>query len=214
MLSIASSIVLRSSLVLLLLYAAAAPPVLAQARTILFLGDSISAGYGMSLEQGWVALLARQLDHSHPGFEVVNASISGETSVGALARLPALLTEHEPAVVVIELGGNDGLRGYPVKRFRENLSSMTALSQDAGAGVILVQMEIPPNYGSRYTQAFSESYALVAAETGALLAPFLLDGVATAPGLMQADGIHPTVEAQPRLLENFLPTLLALLEEL
>ncbi len=175
------------------------------------MGDSISAAFGMSLEEGWVALLAGRLAESHPGYQVVNASISGETSAGAASRLPALLEEHRPKVVIIELGGNDGLRGYPVSRLRENLATMAEQSQAAGARVLILAMEIPPNYGSRYTKAFRDSFATVAEQTGSTLSPFMLDGVATDEGLMQADGIHPTVSAQPKLLENVWPDLEPLL---
>jgi len=179
---------------------------------ILVLGDSISAGYGMSLESSWVSLLAQVMKSKYPGVSVINASISGETSAGGRARLPALLDTEKPDIVVIELGGNDGLRGFPIKVLRENLTAMTRQAQATGARVILVQMEILPNYGRRYTSAFSDSFGVVAEETGAVLAPFILDGVATDDTLMQADQIHPRASAQPRLLENFLPTLLPMLE--
>jgi acyl-CoA thioesterase-1 len=180
-------------------------------KTILIVGDSISAAYGMSLEEGWVALLARQLEESHPDYSVINASISGETSAGAAARLPRLLEHHRPRVVVIELGGNDGLRGYPVKRLRENLRNMVELSAAADARVLLLGMEIPPNYGARYTAQFRESFALVAGETDSDLVHFMLDGIATDPKLMQADGIHPTRAAQVMLLANVWPQLEAML---
>jgi len=177
------------------------------APTLLVLGDSISAAYGMSLEQGWVALLERRLAEKYPGSSVINASISGETSAGGLRRLPALLSEHRPSLVVIELGGNDGLRGYPINKFRDNLREMANLSREAGAQVLFLAMEIPPNYGTRYTTAFRESFSVVAEETESTLGPFLLDGVAAVPGMMQPDGIHPTVSAQQRLMDNVLPTL-------
>ncbi len=180
-------------------------------KNILIVGDSISAAYGMSLEEGWVALLARHLQHSHPGYAVINASISGETSAGAAARLPRLLDEHRPSVVVIELGGNDGLRGYPIGRFRDNLRDMAQLATAADANVLLLGMEIPPNYGSRYTTRFRESFALVADETGSSLVEFMLEGIATDASLMQADGIHPTPEAQANLLANVWPRLEPLL---
>ena len=186
----------------------------ANEQTLLVVGDSISAAYGMSLEEGWVALLARQISQSHPDVNVVNASISGETTGGALRRLPGLLQQHTPQVVLIELGGNDGLRGFPIKAFRENLSSLAVQSRDAGARVIILPMEIPPNYGTRYTAAFRESYPLVAENTGATLGSFPLANVATVDGMMQEDGIHPTVAAQPVLVENVLPGLLALLDAL
>jgi acyl-CoA thioesterase-1 len=184
---------------------------LANEQKILVLGDSISAAYGMSLEQGWVARLASRLE---PGFTVVNASISGETTEGGLRRLPPLLQTHQPDLVIIELGGNDGLRGYPLKTLRENLAGMVDLSQQSGARVILVPMEIPPNYGTRYTEGFRLAYQSVAEATDSTLAPFILDGVATRPRLMQPDGIHPTVEAQPLLLENMLPTVESVLADL
>lgn len=184
-------------------------PAVAAQQNILIVGDSISAAYGMSLEQGWVALMAGQIADTHPDYAVVNASISGETTAGALQRLPALLQEHHPAVVVIELGGNDGLRGYPLTSLRRNLTEMAKLAKSAGAEVILVPMEIPPNYGSRYTEGFRESYLLAAKNTDSVLSPFLLKDVALDPALMQADGIHPSVEAQSTLTATFLPTLLA-----
>jgi acyl-CoA thioesterase-1 len=179
----------------------------AREHRILVLGDSISAAYGMSLEQGWVTLLVEQLANLESPSEVVNASISGETTAGGLRRLPQLLAQHRPNVVIIELGGNDGLRGYPLDRLRTNLDRLVALSVEAGAQVILVPMQIPPNYGARYTAGFRDSFTDIADSTGTLLAPFLLDGIATDPALMQADGIHPTVAAQPLLLENILPTI-------
>lgn len=177
----------------------------AKENTLLVLGDSISAAYGMSLEEGWVALLAGQMAETHPEHQVVNASISGETTDGALNRLAGLLEEHQPSVVVIELGGNDGLRGFPVSKLRQNLDQLAQQSNDAGAQVVMVSIQIPPNYGTRYTNSFHESYALAAENTGSILTPFILDGIATNPALMQADGIHPKAEAQADMLENMLP---------
>ena len=179
--------------------------------SILVLGDSISAAYGMSLEQGWVSLLQSRLTQTHPAYTVVNASISGETTAGGLRRLPQLIEDHEPNVVIIELGGNDGLRGYPISSFRNNLQAMAEMANDADARVLLLSMEIPPNYGSRYTSSFRESYQMVAKATGSVLGPFMLQGVATNTQLMQADGIHPTVEAQPILLDTVFPALADLL---
>lgn len=196
---------LRRSLVLAWLLLALS----AQATTeqkILVLGDSISAAYGMSLEQGWVAQLANRLQEQSPQYTVVNASISGETSAGGLRRLPQLLQEHQPAVVIIELGANDGLRGYPLEVLRNNLTQLVKLSQQAGTKVILLPMEVPPNYGARYTTGFRESFYEVAGATDSVLAPFILDGVATNPKLTQEDGFHPTSEAQPLMLANVLPT--------
>lgn len=176
-----------------------APP-----RTVLVLGDSISAGYGFALERGWVNLLRKRLGAGH---RVVNASASGDTTTGGLARLGALLKEHRPHIVIIELGGNDGLRGLPVAAIRANLRAMVEAAQAGGAVPVLAGMRIHPNYGPRYTEAFHAAYAEVAEATGAALVPFLLDGVATDPKLMQRDGTHPNAEAQEKLLENVWETL-------
>ncbi len=166
----------------------------------------------MSLEQGWVALMGAKIAASDKTFTVVNASISGETTAGGLRRLPALLEQHSPALVIIELGANDGLRGYPLSTLRSNLDELVTLSQHSGAKVILLPMEIPPNYGTRYTSGFRDSYRQVAARTNSVLTPFVLDGVATDRSLMQADGIHPTAAAQVMLLDNVLPTIVDALE--
>jgi acyl-CoA thioesterase-1 len=182
-----------------------------EAKTILVLGDSISAGYGIQRDQGWVALLEARVATLPDRHQVVNASISGDTTGGALARLPRALEIHKPAVVIIELGGNDGLRGYPVDRIEQNLDTMITLSKKAGATVLVLGMQIPPNYGERYTRAFHQVFSDAASRSGAVLVPFLLDGVATDAALMQADGIHPTAAAQPRLLDNVWPALDALL---
>ena len=182
-------------------------PASARAQAVLVLGDSISAAYGMSLEQGWVALLGAELAEDYPDLRMVNASISGDTTSGGLRRLPELLQQHQPAIVMLELGGNDGLRGYPIKTLRANLRQLAEMSRASGAQVILLPVAIPPNYGSRYTSAFTDSYAVVAEETDSILAPVIFAGVATDPELMQPDGIHPTVAAQPLLMRNVLPTL-------
>ena len=166
------------------------------------MGDSISAGYGIQRDQGWVQLLADSLQQAEYPHRVVNGSISGETTAGGLARLPQALETHEPEVVVIELGGNDGLRGYPTDLVRENLKQMVELSLAREAKVLLVGMQIPPNYGPRYTAAFFGMYEDIAEETGVSLVPFFLEKVALTPGLMQSDGIHPTADAQPLLLET------------
>lgn len=157
----------------------------------------------MSLEQGWVSLLAAEL----PDTDVINASISGETTGGALRRLPALLERHQPAVVVLELGGNDGLRGFPIGTLRGNLQQLAELSGEAGARVIILPMRIPPNYGRRYAEQFYASFEQVADSTGSLLAPFILDGIAANGDLMQADGIHPRALAQAQMLSNVLPAI-------
>jgi len=185
----------------------------ANEQKILVLGDSISAAYGMSLEQGWVARLASHLQEQGASYTVVNASISGETTAGGLRRLPALLEEYQPGIVIIELGANDGLRGYPLPTLRNTLTQLVTLAQQADARVILLPMEIPPNYGARYTSGFRDSFRQVAEGTNSVLAPFLLEGVATDPKFMQEDGIHPTVEAQALLLDNVLPTVTKVLAE-
>jgi len=173
---------------------------------LLVLGDSLSAEYGLPRDTGWVKLLADKL--SAPGreggaqYSVVNASISGETTSGGRTRLPALLTQHRPAIVIIELGGNDGLRGLPLPVLRENLSAMVETSRNAGARVLLVGLRIPPNYGRDYTERFFATFADVAREQKAALVPFLLDGFAERTDLFQADRIHPTVKAQALMLDN------------
>jgi len=176
------------------------------------MGDSISAGYGIQRDRGWVTLLAQSLKQAEYPHQVINGSISGETTGGGLARLPQALDTHAPEVVVIELGGNDGLRGYPTERVSSNLRQMVELSLARNAKVLLVGMQIPPNYGPRYTQAFYSMYESIAEETGASLVPFFLEKVALTPGLMQSDGIHPTAEAQPLLLETLWEHLQPLLE--
>ena len=170
--------------------------------TILVLGDSLSAGFGLDLPDTWAALLQSRLDEEGYGYKVVNASISGDTTGNGLRRLPRTLQLHQPEIVLIELGGNDGLRGYPIERMRDNMSQMISKSRAAGAEVILAGMLIPPNYGENYTEAFANVYAELAEQYDAPLIPFFMEGVALDPNLMQADGIHPTKEAQPILMET------------
>ncbi|KFJ92773.1 arylesterase [Pseudomonas oleovorans] len=179
----------------------------AVAGTLLVVGDSISAAFGLDSRQGWVALLEKRL--SEEGFEhsVVNASISGDTSAGGAARLSALLAEHKPELVIIELGGNDGLRGQPPAQLQQNLASMVEQSQQAGAKVLLLGMKLPPNYGVRYTTAFAQVFTDLAEQKQVSLVPFFLEGVGGVPGMMQADGIHPAEAAQEILLDNVWPTL-------
>ena len=188
------------------------PAALGAPKQLLVLGDSISAAYGMDLEQGWVALLQSHLESNQTDWTVINASISGDTTGGGLQRLPDLLQRHTPDIVIIELGGNDGLRGFPVKKLRDNLTALTLNSQASGATVLLLSMEIPPNFGSRYTTLFRESFAIVAGQTNASVAPFILANIALNSELMQADGIHPTAGAQPLLLANVLPYLTPLIQ--
>ena len=183
-------------------------------NTLLVLGDSISAAYGMDLEQGWVTLMDRRLAAERSGWRVVNASISGDTTDGGLRRLPQLLESHQPAMVLIELGGNDGLRGFPIQRMRDNLSAMVQQAQARGAQVALLSMAIPPNFGKRYTDLFTTSFEHIAESTGATLVPFILDGIATDSQLMQADGIHPTAAAQPMIVDNVYPWLEPLIEDI
>ncbi len=178
---------------------------------ILVLGDSLSAAYGIPPAKGWVALLQRRLDRAGYGYAVVNASISGETTVGGLERLPRALARHRPAVVILELGGNDGLRGLPVEQLRANLEAMITASQRAGARVVLAGIRIPLNYGQRYSEKFFSTYAELAGARKTALVPFFLEGVALREELFQDDGIHPGVEAQPILLDNVWPVLEPLL---
>lgn len=183
----------------------------ALAGTVLVVGDSISAAFGLETSQGWVHLLQQRLAEQARPRSVVNASISGDTSAGGLARLPTLLAEHRPEVVILELGGNDGLRGQSPAQLKQNLAGMVRKSQEAGAKVLILGMRLPPNYGQRYTTAFAEVFPKVAQETGAALVPFVLEGAAGVPSMMQGDGVHPTAEAQPVLLENVWPALKPLL---
>jgi len=183
----------------------------ALADTVLVVGDSISAAFGLDTRQGWVALLEKRLVEQGFEHKVVNASISGDTSAGGAARLPGLLVEHQPNLVILELGGNDGLRGQTPAQLQQNLASMIEQSQDAGAKVLLLGMRLPPNYGIRYTTAFAQVFATLAEEKQVAFVPFFLDGVGGVPEMMQRDGIHPAVAAQPVLLENLWPTLLPLL---
>ncbi|MGH8453892.1 MAG: arylesterase [Nevskiales bacterium] len=181
--------------------------------TILVTGDSLSAAYGMALDQGWVALLQKRLREQGYPHAVVNTSVSGETTRGALARLPAELARHKPAIVLIELGGNDGLRGQPVKTLRGNLAKMVALSRQAGAKPVLFEMRLPANYGPQYTEDFRKSFGAVASAEKVPLVPFMLESIALDPKSFQNDGIHPTATVQPKLLDTVWPTLKPLLDQ-
>jgi acyl-CoA thioesterase-1 len=196
---------------LLLMISAAAESNSLETPTILIVGDSISAAYGIQRDAGWVSLLGKRIAEVDDGYRVVNASISGDTTAAALARLPQTLALYRPRVVILELGGNDALRGYPIDTIADNLSALVEAARKSGAKVLLLGMQIPPNYGARYTQAFAAMYRSVASATHTALVPFLLDGVATNAELMQSDGIHPTAAAQPKLLDNVWPTLQSLL---
>jgi acyl-CoA thioesterase I len=184
----------------------------APAPRLLVLGDSLSAAFGTALDQGWVSLLKARIAEAGLPHAVVNASISGDTTAGGLSRLPALLKEHRPAVVVIELGANDGLRGFPPKQIAAALTALVEQSQQAGARVLLAGVRLPPNYGTAYAEQFQALYLEVAEATGAALVPRLLAGVSDRLELMQPDGLHPTAVAQPKILDNVWPGLLPLLE--
>ena len=179
--------------------------VTAKEPVILVVGDSISAAFGMPMQEGWVALMEKRLQQQVPQLKVINASISGDTTQGGLTRLPALLKQHQPTLTIIELGGNDGLRGTPINRIKDNLKQMIVQAQRAHSQVLLLGMQIPPNYGPKYTQLFHRVYADLAAELDVVRVPFLLEGVAENSELMQSDGIHPTAAAQPIMLELVLP---------
>lgn len=169
---------------------------------LLVLGDSISAGYGLEPQQGWVSLLQRRLVVQGSGFRVINASISGDTTNGGLSRLPRLLQDYRPQILLIELGANDGLRGAPLAQIESNLTRLIKQGQQAGARVLLLGMRIPPNYGSRYSEGFFELFRSAADGAGSAYLPFLLEGVGGVPELMQNDGLHPNQLAQQRLLDN------------
>lgn len=177
-------------------------PAHAEAPVILVFGDSLSAAYGIPAEQGWVSLLQRRLAERGYPHQVVNASISGDTTSGGLSRLPAALKQHHPALIILELGANDGLRGQPPMVMNRNLAQMIELAQQADAQVLLAEMRIPPNYGPLYTQKFQATFGELAKRYNISLIPFMLDGVAGDPALIQDDGLHPHAEGQPRILEN------------
>ena len=181
-------------------------------KTVLVLGDSLSAEYGLNRGTGWVALLEKRLKAEKIDAAIVNASISGETTSGGRARLPALIKQHKPDVVIIELGANDGLRGQPVKAAEANLRSMVELAQKNKARVLLVGMRMPPNYGRDYTERFFGMYNKLAKQTKSPLVPFMLEGVADKPTLFQADRLHPNAEAHPIILANIWPQLVPLVK--
>jgi len=190
-------------LLLLVLFSFAPFSAIAEGGTaIVILGDSLSAAYGMEINQSWPSLLQERLKGNGYAYRVFNSSITGDTTQGGLARLPRLLDKHQPGIVILELGGNDGLRGLPIEVTDQNLSSMIEQSQSAGATVILAEMRIPPNDGRTYTEKFNSMYTDLTEQYGIELLPFLLQDIALEPDLMQADGIHPTARAQPRILEQ------------
>jgi acyl-CoA thioesterase-1 len=180
-------------------------------QTIVVFGDSLSAAYGIPQHEGWVALLQQRLSQQKLKYEVVNASISGETTSGGLSRFANMLKLQKPSIVLIELGGNDGLRGLSAVETRNNLEAMIQQAKQYKAKVLLIGMKIPPNYGLKYSQQFSDNYQILAKKHSAVLVPFLLEGVAGNPDLIQADGLHPTAAAQVKILENVWPVLTKML---
>lgn len=177
-------------------------------NTVLILGDSLSAAYGIDPKLGWVELLKPQL----PNANIINGSISGETTSGGLKRLPILLEKHKPNLVVVELGANDGLRGQPLSLLKSNLTTIVDLSQAINAKVLLLEMHVPTNYGRRYSERFNQTFHQIANDKDITVAPFFLENVATEPELIQADGLHPTAQAQPIILQNVLPHIKPLLD--
>ena len=197
---------------LLLVCLTTASAVANQEPIILVFGDSLSAAYGIREEQGWVTLLQEKLESEGFAHRVVNASVSGETSNGGLARLPAVLESHAPDLVILELGGNDGLRGLPLQALEENLQTMIDMIQQADAEVLLAGIQIPPNYGPRYTEPFAQIFPTLSERESLPLVPFLIDGIAQHPDLMQNDGIHPKAEAQFMIVDNVWPVLKPMLD--
>lgn len=193
--------------------AAAAPEAPHQKPLILVYGDSLSAGYGIAVDKGWVTLLANRVQHEGYGFQVVNASVSGETTTGGLARLAHVLSAHAATIVIVELGANDGLRGLPLETTRQNLEAILTLASAKNRAVVLVGMRMPPNYGERYTAEFAAVFQELARRHHASLVPFLLEGVADRPTLMQADGLHPNERGQSIVLDNVWPVLKPLLQK-
>jgi acyl-CoA thioesterase-1 len=185
----------------------------AQAKTLMVFGDSLSAAYNLRQQQGWVSLLGEQINQSHPDITIINASISGETTQGGLARLPKLLETHQPTWVVLELGANDGLRGYPLNQAKQNLASMIELIQQHSADIVLLGNHLPSNYGRTYTTQFFNLYKELAEQYQIAYVPFMLENVALDPSLMQNDGLHPNAKGQPVVLNNITPTLLPLLNK-
>jgi acyl-CoA thioesterase-1 len=183
----------------------------AEGGKVLVMGDSLSAAYGLAPQQGWVALTAERLKAEHPGWTVANASVSGETTAGGASRIAAELARHRPAVVVIELGANDGLRGLGLEQTRSNLERMVVAAKQAGARVLLLGMRIPPNYGPQYTRGFERNYRDLAEKHAVALLPFFLEPIATDRSAFQADNLHPVAEAQPKLRDHVWPALAPLL---
>ena len=185
----------------------------ANAANLLVMGDSLSAAYNLRQQDGWVSLLKNQLNQSHPEITVINASVSGETTQGGLSRFPALLAEYQPTYVILELGANDALRGYPLTQTKQNLKTMVEQAQQIDAKLLLVGNQIPQNYGKRYTQMFFNLYNDIATEYQIAYVPFMLKDVALNKDLMQSDGLHPNKDGQPVVLNNLLPYIMPLIEQ-
>lgn len=196
-----------------MVFVAWSPQAWAAKPVILVYGDSLSAGYGLAQQQGWVHLLEKKLENENYSYTVANASISGETTSGGLSRLATTLVKIQPAIIVLELGANDGLRGLPVKNMADNLKAMIEQSKTAGAKVLLLGMKIPPNYGPGYTQSFSETYIQLSKQQKVSLVPFMLENVAAKRELIQDDGLHPNLQGQPIILENIWQSLKPLLKK-
>ncbi|MEM7026724.1 MAG: arylesterase [Pseudomonadota bacterium] len=186
----------------------------AKDNNIIILGDSLSAAYGMPLEMGWVSLLEDKLNNNGYKYNIINASISGETTSGVVARIDDIIKVNIPDIVIIELGGNDGLRGFPFSEIKNNLVYIIKRIQETTAQIILIPMQLPPNYGQAYNQKFQQVYKSIANEYDIILSPFILENIATDTELMQDDGIHPVAMAQPKMLENIWPTLEAIMQRL
>ena len=180
-------------------------------KSIMVFGDSLSAAYGIEIGQGWVALVQDKLKVEYPNYSMINESISGDTTTGGLSRLDAALAEHKPAMVILELGANDGLRGFPPASIKNNLAAMIRKIRASGAEVLLLSMRIPPNYGKRYTEAFYRIYSDLAKEFKIKYVPFILEDIALVDELMQADGLHPNAQAQPKIVDSVWPHLATLL---
>lgn len=199
-------------LALALLLSSVSGAMAAETRTVLVMGDSLSAAYGLAPEQGWVMLLGKRVQARKPGWRVANASVSGETTAGGASRIAGELARHKPAVVVIELGANDGLRGLPLEQTRGNLERMILAAKRAGARVLLLGMRLPPNFGQHYTRGFERNYSELAKTHGTALLPFLLEPIASDREAFQADNLHPVASAQPRLRDHVWPKLEPLLK--
>ena len=205
--------ILKKWAVFLLVTLAASASAYSAPKTVLVVGDSLSAEYGIARGAGWVSLLEQKLKAEKLQARVINASISGETTSGGRARLPALLGQHRPDIVVIELGANDGLRGLPVASAEANLRAMVAMAKDKKAEVLLVGMRMPPNYGRAYTEKFFDMFKKVSTETRSPLVPFMLEGVADKPALFQQDRLHPLADAHPAILSNIWPQFASLIKK-